>query len=210
MIFNNYKTIAAIFFLVLFSSHKSIAQNTKKPNIIFIMTDDQSSIVLKESDRKNQSRPFGFNGDSQVVTPIIDDLAKNGMIFTRAYVSSSVCAPSRYTTLTGRYAGRSEGPVFMKQHPYGNMTRVENNTELEIDKENLPRLLQKAGYKTGFVGKSHLVAHDLANQIKNWGDNGFKEYDKDADPNDINVSDAMAYNHKKWAEIIKKYGFCRI
>ena len=52
-----------------------------------------------------------------------------------------------------------------------------------------------------------MVAHDLANQIKNWGDNGFKEYDKDADPNDINVSDAMAYNHKKWAEIIKKYGF---
>jgi arylsulfatase A-like enzyme len=171
------------------------------------MTDDQSSIVLKETDRKNQSRPFGFNGDSQVVTPIIDDLAKNGMIFTRAYVSSSVCAPSRYTTLTGRYAGRSEGPVFMKQHPNGSMTRVENNTELEIDRENLPRLLQKAGYKTGFVGKSHLVAHELANQRKNWGDNGFKEYDKDADPNDINVSDAMAYNHKKWAEIIKKYGF---
>ena len=207
MTFNNFKTIAAIFFLVLFSSHKSIAQNTKKPNIIFIMTDDQSSIVLKETDRKNQSRPFGFNGDSQVVTPIIDDLAKNGMIFTRAYVSSSVCAPSRYTTLTGRYAGRSEGPVFMKQHPNGSMTRVENNTELEIDRENLPRLLQKAGYKTGFVGKSHLVAHELANQRKNWGDNGFKEYDKDADPNDINVSDAMAYNHKKWAEIIKKYGF---
>ena len=118
---------------IIFSGIKTFGQESqyKRPNIIFIMTDDQSPIVPTSDDNKNgiQSHPFGFNGDSEVHTPIIDGLAKNGMIFTRAYVSSSVCSPSRYTMLTGRYAGRSEGTSFMKLHPYGKMTRVENNTE---------------------------------------------------------------------------------
>ena len=87
---------------------------------------------------------------NKYIPPIIDDLAQNGMIFNRAYVSSSVCVPSRYSMLTGRYAGRSEGPAFMRMHPEGIMTRVENNTEIEKYKPNLPRLLQEEGYKTGF------------------------------------------------------------
>ena len=135
------KILGKIFVLLFFIHQNLSAQNNKKPNIIFIMTDDHSSIVPKQNDIKNQSRPLGFNGETKVHTPIIDDLAKNGMIFTRAYVSSSVCSPSRYTALTGRYAGRSEGKVFLKQHPIGSMTRVENNVELELDRENLPRLL---------------------------------------------------------------------
>ena len=90
MIFNTYKTIGFIVFLLIIGTTKSIAQNTKKPNIIFIMTDDQSAVVPLDSEKRIQSRPFGFNGDKQVHTPIIDDLAQNGMIFNRAYVSSSV------------------------------------------------------------------------------------------------------------------------
>ena len=207
MTFNNYKTIGFIFFLILISTTKSIAQNTKKPNIIFIMTDDQSAVVPLDSEKRIQSRPFGFNGDKQVHTPIIDDLAKNGMIFNSAYVSSSVCVPSRYTMLTGRYAGRSEGPSFMKMHPNGTMTRVENKTEIEKDKSNLPRLLQEVGYKTGFVGKSHIVEHDIVNNKKNWEKNGFQTYAKNADPNDPSVSKKMFENHQKWTEVIKEYGF---
>ncbi len=162
------KKVFLIVFVAIISSHKIIAQSTKKPNIIFIMTDDQSAVVPLDSEKRIQSRPFGFNGDKQVHTPIIDDLAKDGMIFNRAYVSSSVCVPSRYTMLTGRYAGRSEGPAFMRMHPEGIMTRVENNTEIEKDKPNLPRLLQEVGYKTGFVGKSHIVEHNIVNNKKNW------------------------------------------
>jgi arylsulfatase A-like enzyme len=184
MTFNNYKTIGFIFFLILISTTKSIAQNTKKPNIIFIMTDDQSAVVPLDSEKRIQSRPFGFNGDKEAHTPIIDDLAKNGMIFNSAYVSSSVCVPSRYTMLTGRYAGRSEGPAFMRMHPDGVMTRVENNTEIEKDKSNLPRLLQEVGYKTGFVGKSHIVEHNIVNNKNNWEKNGFQTYAKNEDQND--------------------------
>ena len=207
MTFNTYKTIGFIVFLILISNTKSIAQNTKKPNIIFIMTDDQSAVVPLDSEKRVQSRPFGFNGDKEVHTPIIDDLAKSGMIFNSAYVSSSVCVPSRYTMLTGRYAGRSEGPAFMRMHPNGVMTRVENNTEIEKDKPNLPRLLQAEGYKTGFVGKSHIVEHDIVNNKKNWEKNGFQTYAKNADPNDPAVSKKMFENHQKWTEVIKEYGF---
>ena len=83
MTLNTYKTIGFIVFLLIIGTNKSIAQNTKKPNIIFIMTDDQSAVVPLDSEKRIQSRPFGFNGDKQVHTPIIDDLAKNGMIFNK-------------------------------------------------------------------------------------------------------------------------------
>ncbi|PQB07708.1 hypothetical protein BST83_11475 [Polaribacter filamentus] len=193
----------------------SFAQTSKRPNIIFIMTDDQSAIVPKKEDGKKvhlegetvQSHPFGFNGDSEVHTPIIDALANQGMIFNNAFVSSSVCSPSRYTMLTGRYASRSEGPSFMKLHPYGKTTRVENNTELEMNRENLPRLLQKVGYKTGFVGKSHIIDHDLLNQKWDSDREGLLSYEQDADPKDPEINAAMKHNHNFWAGQIKKYGF---
>ena len=106
-----------IIILLLFIGSSLVGQ-TQKPNIIFIMTDDQSSIPLRNSDNQNQSRPFGFNGDSKVHTPIIDGLASNGMVFNNAFVSSSICSPSRYSILTGKYAGRSEGTSFINNFPF--------------------------------------------------------------------------------------------
>jgi arylsulfatase A-like enzyme len=192
---------------ILFNGFNSLGQETKmvKPNIIFIITDDQSPIPIEEIESA-QSRPFGFNGDNYVHTPNIDSLAKNGLTFSRAYVSSTVCSPSRYTILTGRYAGRCEGNDFMRLHPVGTQTRVENNTELEDDRQNLPRLLQQAGYRTGFVGKSHIVDHHLLRK-SNWEDNGLMTYAPDADPKDNLVSEAMAHNHAFWVNRIKEFGF---
>ncbi len=196
----------------------AMGQNKKKdrPNIIFIMTDDQSSLVPVKEDAKFefsdgngagvQSHPFGFNGDPDVYTPNIDRLAQNGMIFSQAYVSSSVCSPSRYTTLTGRYAGRCESKSFLSQFPLGQMTRIENNTELEESKGNLPRLLQSAGYRTGFVGKSHVIDHHMLRKA-NWKENGLEIYEQGADPNKKEVSVKMAHNHQIWVERIKEFGF---
>ena len=189
----------------------------ERPNIIFIMTDDQSPIVPVAEDatfdfsdgngRGVQSHPFGFNGDNQVYTPRIDELASQGIIFSNAYVSSSVCAPSRYTTLTGRYAGRCEGNRFKESFPPGIMTRIENNTELEEDRINLPRLLQEAGYRTGFVGKSHVIDHHVLNRPAQWEELGLRSYEKGADPNDPAVSGAMEANHTWWADRIRDFGF---
>jgi arylsulfatase A-like enzyme len=199
-------TVSAIILLGLTATFSTAAnESSKRPNIIYIMTDDQSPIPI-EKERCGQSRPFGFNGDRHVYTPVIDDLAKNGMVFTKAYVSSSVCSPSRYSMLTGRYAGRCQGPRFMREHPEGTLTRVENNTELEENRTNLARLLQRAGYRTGFIGKSHIIDHHLLEK-GNWDTNGFMSYEKDSDPKTPDVTKAMAHNHAFWVKRIKEFGF---
>jgi len=76
-----------------------LAANTKqqRPNIILFITDDQSPFTWKQG-KADSAKAFGFNGQNEVYTPEIDRLAHEGMIFTRAYVSSSVCSPSRYTS----------------------------------------------------------------------------------------------------------------
>ncbi len=177
----------------------------QRPNIILIMTDDQSPIPIEEPN-SSQSRPFGFNGDKFVHTPNIDNLAKNGIIFNRAYVPSSVSSASRYALLTGMYASRCESNFFLTQNPSGTMARPENNVELEEDKQNLPRLLKSAGYRTGFVGKSHLIDQDLLNaSITGLG--GFKTYDRGDDPNVPSVSAKMAFNHDLWVKRVKEFGF---
>ena len=187
----------------LFSSHA--APNTARPNIVYIMTDDHSPIPF-ETERVNQSRPFGFCGDGYVHTPEIDKLARNGMIFTNSYVSSTVCSPSRYSTLTGRYASRCQGPHFMQQHPEGWITRPENNTELEEDRPNLPRLMQKAGYRTGFIGKCHVIDHHLLDR-KNWQTHGLMTYEMSDDPRNPEVAKAMTHNHRHWINRVKEFGF---
>ena len=66
----------------------------ERPNIIMFLIDDQ-----------NPSSIAAYGGDTY--TPNLDRMAEEGMKFTRAYVSSSVCTPSRYSFLTGRFAGNS-------------------------------------------------------------------------------------------------------
>ena len=195
------KTTIALYFFTLCM----YAQNSR-PNIIFIMTDDQSSITLRGSDRQSQSHPFGFNGDNRVHTPIIDNLSKNGIIFKNSFVSSSICSPSRYSILTGRYAGRCQGDSFIKSFPLGNLSRVSNNIELEKNVTNLPRLLQGIGYKTAFVGKSHVIDHNTL-ETYTTGVEGFMPYASDANPYTPSISNAMAFNHDKWSERMKAYGF---
>ena len=170
------------------------------------MTDDQSSIVLRDTDNQNQSRPFGFNGDTKVHTPIIDDLASNGLVFNNAFVSSSICSPSRFSILTGKYAGRSEGDNFLNNFPLGSLSRISNNTELEDDITNLPKQLQTAGYNTAFIGKSHIIDQDIV-QTFTQGTNGFMAYAETDDPYDTSISDAMKFNHDKWADRMKDFGF---
>jgi arylsulfatase A-like enzyme len=94
----------------------------------------------------------------------------------------------------------------MRDHPEGTPTRAENNTELEEDRPNLARLLQKAGYRTGFVGKCHVIDHYLLDS-KNWSKNGLITYDPSADPKDPEVTRAMAHNHRFWVKRIKEFGF---
>ncbi len=109
----------------------------KPPNIVYILTDD-----LGYGDVS------AYNPDSKISTPNIDRLASRGIRFTDAHSPSSVCTPTRYNILTGRYSWRSRLPVGVL-HGY-------SQALIEKDRTTVASFLKKNGYTTGVVGKWHL------------------------------------------------------
>lgn len=120
--------------LVVFASCK---EEKKDPNIIIILADD-----LGYGD------PKIYNPESKIPTPNIDKLAREGMRFTDAHTPSSVCTPTRYGLLTGRYAWRSalkKSVLWMWDRPL-----------IAPDRLTLPKMLKKKDYTTACIGKWHL------------------------------------------------------
>ena len=116
---------------------------SKPPNIIFFLVDDYD---------KPETSVYGGN----VLTPNLDRLAREGMTMTNAHVTSTVCTPSRYTCLTGRYAGSSTTALYLNECPSGRQGFPAFNVELESNNMNVGQLLKDNGYATGFVGKYHV------------------------------------------------------
>lgn len=116
-----------ICFLFLLSGFL-LAQDTQKPNIIFILADDMGY---------GDTEPYG---QKIIKTPNISKLANEGMTFTDFYAGSTVCAPSRASLLTGQHTGQ---------------TKVRGNGEfpLEKNKKIFPELLKEAGYQNAIFGK---------------------------------------------------------
>lgn len=132
----NIKVQILIFIFAVFPGVYSLAQDKPKPNIVFILADD-----LGYGD-------LSCNGAVRVSTPHIDRLAREGMRFVNAYSPHSVCTPSRYAIMTGRYAWRTWN---------GHLT-VWSTDPMLIDttRLTLPKLLKSQGYHTALLGKWHL------------------------------------------------------
>lgn len=112
------------------ASAATLQGQTRKPNFVVIMSDDQGSHDL------------GCYGAKDVKTPHIDHLASSGVRFTNWYSCAPVCAPSRAALQTGRYPVRA-----------GVIT---NGVPLGLNQHTLPSRLKTAGYATGLIGKWHL------------------------------------------------------
>jgi len=110
---------------------------TALPSIVYILADD-----LGYGDVR------ALNPAGRIATPHIDDLAAQGMAFTDAHASASVCTPSRYSILTGRYAWRTRlrGGVLDGAAPH----------LIDPARLTVPALLKQHGYDTACVGKWHL------------------------------------------------------
>lgn len=105
------------------------AQSPKRPNIIFIMSDDHAYQAISAYDQR------------LISTPNIDRIAKAGILFTNASVTNSICAPSRATILTGKHS-----------HLNG---KVDNHFKFDTTNITFPQILQANGYQTAMFGKLH-------------------------------------------------------
>ena len=119
------------------------AETAPRPNVVLIVTDNQSEKLL------------GAYGNTDIRTPGIDQLAKEGMLFTHAFAASGVCSPTRATLMTG---------LMPSQHGVHNALPsdfdVEDWNAIE-EFRNLPQTLDEAGYSMAMIGKYHLgVPHE--------------------------------------------------
>jgi arylsulfatase A-like enzyme len=126
-------SIISITLLIVVYFH-SIRKNeisiTKRPNILFIMSDDHAESAISAY------------GSELIHTPNIDRIAKEGIIFNNSFVTNSIWTPSRAVLLTGKYS---------------HMNGVRDNDQVfDGSQETFPKILQSAGYETAMIGKWHL------------------------------------------------------
>ena len=137
-------------------------------------------------------------GKGKNLTPNLDRLANEGVIMENQYVVSPVCTPSRYNCLTGNYASRATNPAFLNKtkHEEG-QTVIQWNSFVTKKDKILPHYLKELGYKTGMVGKNHVIE---ANGLK-----GFPDFNADA--NEPEIKKRVEDNYKKTRQAILDNGF---
>ena len=163
----------ALFFLFLFNL--SLVANDKRPNIIFLLTDDQ------------RDNTFAAMGHPFVKTPNIDKLLSQSVRFKNTYIAEPVCSPSRVSYLTGMHE-RVHGIGFTSSYQL---------TEQQWE-HTYPALLRKAGYHIGFVGKIGIEYYTFKGKADEkfdywWGHDGWTKFL----PKDFKSNSTLPYHKAK-------------
>lgn len=124
----------------------SLPAQTRRPNIIVILTDDHGSGDLS------------CYGSKEIATPNMDSIARDGVLFQNWYANAAMCAPSRAALLTGRYPIRAGVPS--------------NGPHLPASQKTLASLLKPFGYRTAAIGKWHLGVSNASGPL----DHGFDTF----------------------------------
>ncbi len=149
-----------------FSSDKDPVRGSDRPNIIFILTDDQRWDAL------------GKAGNDIISTPNMDKLANAGLYFSNAFVTTPICTASRASLFTGLYE---------RTHNY-NFGKAALKDEYMMD--SYPYLLRQAGYKTGFVGKFGVkVNKGIADSLFDYKKTTSWPYLKEIDGKEVHLAD---------------------
>ncbi len=131
------KKISILFLGCLFVSNLQAQNNEanklKRPNMVIIVSDDHAYQAI------------GAYGSKLAMTPNIDRLAKEGAVFKSAYVTNSICGPSRAVILTGKYSHK-------------NGFKDNDNSVFDGSQQTFVKQLQQAGYQTAWIGKWHLTS----------------------------------------------------
>jgi len=130
------KNARLVFALVLFCVFSGAIAGEKKPNLIFILIDDQGYYDL------------GCYGGTEFDTPRIDRMAREGIRFTDYYAAAPICSPSRAGILTGCYPRRVGLETWVQ--------RADSRKGIHPDELTLAEMLKSSGYATACIGKWHL------------------------------------------------------
>ncbi|MBM3858427.1 MAG: DUF4976 domain-containing protein [Verrucomicrobia bacterium] len=167
----------AVFWLVAGATLPAVAASPKtaKPNIIFLLTDDQRDNTL------------GAMGHPFVKTPNLDRLMRDSVRFRNAYIASPVCSPSRVSFFTG---------MLERVHGVGFSSSYEL-TEAQWAR-TYPALLRKAGYHTGFIGKFGVEYYTFKGKASEkfdfwWAHDGWTKFL----PKDFDTPSTKPYHHAK-------------
>jgi len=180
-------TLFCFYFFAQLSNHSTFGQHGPgKPNFVLILADD-----LGYGD-------LGMHGSKQIPTPNIDQLSKDGIVFTQAYVSSPVCSPSRAGLMTGKnqLSFGFDNNLFPAQPGFD-----PNFVGLPITETTLADKLKSLGYVNGLIGKWHLgeKAHFYPTKRgfdEFWGFLGGGHDYFTAKPDGLNMESSIECNYK--------------
>ena len=110
-----------------------------------------------------------------VISPNLDRICNEGVVFPNHHVVSPACTPTRYAVLTGRYGSRATNGAYTN---YDGLTYPYFNMEIQPANLTLPKLLQQSGYRTGFTGKDHV--HEALNFSQAASDTDFAKLQANA------------------------------